>query len=348
MNGVGARAGLLQVTDERKQADLGTGTGRLLITAPTATSVQVAEDAISPFGFKIAGVTSNLTGATVTPSGPPTASTVDLGVTNPSNGDTIKYDFTLPDGSSESITLTATTSATPGPNEFAIGATSAATAANMQTALTASVTKLADTSLTAASAMVAANDFFNIDAANPPQRVLPGPTLATATSLVPGTAANTVSWYTGEAGAGPARATATASVDPTITVSYGTRANEQGIRWVVQNVAALAAMTFSQSDPNAAARNSALTQRVAPALDVPAGTQKIEDIETELAGAQTTMVSATDRHNQTKTTLANMIDHIEGVSNEEVASKIMALQTSLQASLQTTALLLKTSLTNYI
>jgi hypothetical protein len=43
-----------------------------------------------------------------------------------------------------------------------------------------------------------------------------------------------------------------------------------------------------------------------------------------------------------------MIDHIEGVSNEEVASKIMALQTSLQASLQTTALLLKTSLTNYI
>jgi flagellin-like hook-associated protein FlgL len=348
MNGVGARAGLLQVTDERKQADLGTGTGRLLITAPTATSVEVAEDAISPFGFKIAGVTSNLTGATVTPSGPPTASTVDLGVTNPSNGDTIKYDFTLPDGSSESITLTATTSATPGPNEFAIGATSAATAANMQTALTASVTKLADTSLTAASAMVAANDFFNIDAANPPQRVLPGPTLATATSLVPGTAANTVSWYTGEAGAGPARATATASVDPTITVSYGTRANEQGIRWVVQNVAALAAMTFSQSDPNAAARNSALTQRVAPALDVPAGTQKIEDIETELAGAQTTMVSATDRHNQTKTTLANMIDHIEGVSNEEVASKIMALQTSLQASLQTTALLLKTSLTNYI
>jgi flagellar hook-associated protein 3 FlgL len=349
MNGDATRAGLQQVTLERKQADLGTsGLGRLTITAPSTTSVQVAEDAISPFGFKIAGVTSNLTGSTVTPSvGPPAASTVDLGLTNPNNGDTIRYDLKLPDGTSESIKLTATTSATPGPNEFAIGATSALTAGNLQTALTAAVGKLADTSLTAASAMTAADNFFKIDAANPPQRVA-GPPFGTATSLVAGTAANTVSWYTGEAGPDPARGTATASVDPSITVSYGLRANEQGIRWVVQNVAALAAMTFSQSDPNAAARNAALTQRVAPALDPPAGTQKVEDIEADLAGAKTTFTAATDRHNQTKSTLSSMLDQIEGVSNEEVASKILALQTSLQASLQTTSLIYKTNLTNYI
>jgi flagellar hook-associated protein 3 FlgL len=348
MNGDTTRAGLQQVTLERKQADLGTsGLGRLTITAPSTTSVQVAEDAISPFGFKIAGVTSNLTGATVTPSGPPAASTVDLGLTNPNNGDTIRYDLKLPDGTTESIKLTATTSATPGPNEFAIGATSALTAGNLQTALTAAVGKLADTSLTAASAMTAADNFFKIDAANPPQRVA-GPPFGTATSLVAGTAANTVSWYTGEAGPDPARGTATASVDPSITVSYGLRANEQGVRWVVQNVAALAAMTFSQSDPNAAARNAALTQRVAPALDPPAGTQKVEDIEADLAGAKATFTAATDRHNQTKSTLSSMLDQIEGVSNEEVASKILALQTSLQASLQTTSLIYKTNLTNYI
>jgi flagellin-like hook-associated protein FlgL len=350
MNGDGTRAGLLQVTAERKQADLGSsGLGRLVVSIPalSPTTVNVAEDAVSPFGFKLAAVSSNLTGATVTQSGPPNAYAVDLGATNPSSGDTIKYDFTLPDGSSESITLTATTSATPGPNEFAIGATPAATAANLQAALTGAVGKLADTSLTAASAMAASNDFFNIDAAHPPQRVA-GPPFDTATAQVAGTPADTVSWYTGEAGSDPARGTATARVDPSLTVSYGLRANEQGIRWVVQNVAALAAMTFSQSDPNAAARNAALTQRVAPALDPPSGTQKVEDIEADLAGAQTTMASATDRHNRTKTTLADMVDHIEGVSNEEVASKIMALQTSLQASLQTTALLLKTNLVNYI
>ena len=63
------------------------------------------------------------------------------------------------------------------------------------------------------------------------------------------------------------------------------------------------------------------------------GTQKIEDIEAELAGAQTTLAAATDRHQQTKSTLADMLQQIEGVSNEDVAAKIMALQTRLQASL---------------
>src|SRR5712671_6143126 len=67
MNGDGVRAGLKQVTDERKQADLGIdGLGRLAITAPSTTSVKVGEDIVSLFGFKLAGVTSNLTGATVT------------------------------------------------------------------------------------------------------------------------------------------------------------------------------------------------------------------------------------------------------------------------------------------
>jgi flagellin-like hook-associated protein FlgL len=356
MNGDGMRAGLKQVTLERKQADLGAnGLGRLVISSPpvappsSPTAVEVAEDAVSPFGFKIAGVTSNLTGATVTSSGPPATSTVDLGATNPNPGDTIRFDLNLPDGSSESITLTATTSTTPGPNEFTIGATSTATAQNLQTALTASVGKLADTSLTAASALAAPNDFFNIDSANPPRRVAgAGPTFYNATSLTNGTPANTVTWYTGEAGTDPARDTASVRVDPSISIKYGLRANEQGIRWVLQNVAALAAMTFSPTDPNAPARSAALNQRVAPALDVPPGTQKISDIEADLSGAQTNLAAAADRHQQTKSTLQDMIDQIEGISNEEVGAKIMTLQTRLQASLATTSLLYKTTLVNYL
>jgi hypothetical protein len=43
-----------------------------------------------------------------------------------------------------------------------------------------------------------------------------------------------------------------------------------------------------------------------------------------------------------------MLQQIEGVSNEDVAAKIMALQTRLQASLQTTSLLYKTSLVDYL
>ena len=43
-----------------------------------------------------------------------------------------------------------------------------------------------------------------------------------------------------------------------------------------------------------------------------------------------------------------MLEEIEGVSNEEVAAQILALQTRLQASLQTTSLLYQTSLVNYL
>ena len=155
-------------------------------------------------------------------------------------------------------------------------------------------------------------------------------------------------WYTGEDGPTSARSTATAQVDPSISVSYGMRANEQGIRWQVQNLATMAAVTYSPTDPNAPALASELGQRVGANLDVPPGTQKVEDIEAELAGAQSTMVAATDRHAQTKATLQDMLQQIEGVPPEDVAAKILALQTRLQASLQTTSLLYKLSLVNYI
>ena len=348
-SGDGARAGLKQLIDERNQADLGVGgLGRLAITAPTATSVSVAEDAVSPFGFKLAAVSSTLTNAVVTgPSGVPAAFSVDLSAGNPNAGDTIRVQFTLPDGSSENITLTASNASPPGANEFTIGATPNVTAANLQTALTSAVGKLASSSLAAASALAASNDFFNIDAANPPQRV-DGPPFDTATSLIDGTAANTVTWYTGEAGSDPARTTAAARVDQSINVAYGVRANEQGIRWMVQNLAVLAATTFSTSDPDAAARSSALNQRLAPALDVPAGTQKIENIETDLAGAQVSLTAAKSRHQQTSATLSDFLQQLEGVSNEEVGAQFLALQTRLQASLQVTAMLFQTSLVNYL
>lgn len=276
LDGDGARAGLKQLISERNQADLGaSGLGRLVVAAPSATSVSVAEDvAGSVFGFKLAAVSTTMTGATVSaPAGSPPAMSVDLGATNPNAGETVSFAFNLPDGTHQTMTLTATSSATPGPNEFTIGANSAATAANLQAALTSTIGTSACTTLAAASAVKASDEFFSADLNNPPMRVSGSP--ATATSMVAGTAANTVVWYQGEAGSMPARATATARVDETVTTTYGMRANEEGILWMVQNVATLAAMTYLPSDPDAAARSAALNDRVRPALDVPAGTQKI-------------------------------------------------------------------------
>src|SRR5579863_10179591 len=78
LNGNGAQAGLIQVINERQQADLG----------------------VSGLG-QLTGVNSSLTGATVTgPSGPPATVTVTL-ASNPKPGDSIQFQLTLPNGSTQ-------------------------------------------------------------------------------------------------------------------------------------------------------------------------------------------------------------------------------------------------------
>ena len=348
VNGNGARAGLTQLIDERSQADLGAdGLGRLVLGAPTSTSVSVAKDAVSPFGFKLASATSTLSNVTVSgPTGSPASLSIDFGGL-PSDGDKLTLGLTLPDGSSESLTLTATTQSPPGKGQFAIGTTTADTAANLQSALSSAIGDLGSTALKAASAVAASNEFFAGDLNNPPQRVN-GPPFDTATSLTAGTAANTVIWYTGEAGSGSARSTATARIDHSLVVSYGARANEDALRSLVQNVATLAAVSVSASDPNAADFSAALDKRLSDNLQGSSGAQSISDIETELAGAQSSMNNMKSNHQQVTTTLQDMLQQITGVSNEDIGSKLLALQTRMQAAMQTTSMIYQTSLVNYL
>jgi hypothetical protein len=432
--------------------------------------VKVAEDvAGSPFGLKIAAVSSTLTGATVTgPSGSPVSFSVDLGGTNPNNGDTLTVQFTLPDGSTEQVALTAS-SATPLPaGSFAIDPNSPAnTASNLNSALNSAIGTLANTSLVAASAMAAGDNFFNtagsaigvpknsqlpapisaatqlsgpaasnaiapgfaagdtitvngtpitfvasgatgnqlnitdsvqtllakIDSitgtgtpstitggvialhggdgdalavsssntaafaalgfsgtasANPAPLRVNGPPFATATNLVGGTSANTVSWYTGEVGTDSARGTAIARIDQSITVQYGARANEQALRYQLQNIAVYAAVTTNANNPNSKAQVNALQQRISANLAPQTGQQSIEDMQAEFAGAQTAIKASTDRQTQLKGMAQTMLDQIEGINQDEVATKILALQTSLQASYQTTSMLYQTTLTKYL
>jgi flagellin-like hook-associated protein FlgL len=367
LNGNGAAiAGLKQVIAERQSADVGTsGLGRVIISPGlTPTSVQVGEDfaanpaaippvPASPFGLKLSAISTTIAGATViqpTPTPPaavppsPLAMSVDLGATNPQDGNSVKFTFKLPDGTSEDIVLTAS-SATPTPaNSFAIGTTSTATATNLNTALTTAVTALANGPLAAASAVQAGNEFFG----QPPMRVNGRAPFGAATALVAGTAANTVIWYNGETGTDPARGTAVARVDQGITVQYGARANEQALQTQLQNVAVFAAVTTKTTDINASGKIAALNQRIAQNLAVIPGTQKIQDIQADFAGAQASIKSTTDRQNQSKAISQTLLDSIEGIDNNEVATKILALQTALQASYQTTSQLYKMSLVKFI
>ncbi len=183
-------------------------------------------------------------------------------------------------------------------------------------------------------------------AANPPQRVSGSP--LTATAMTAGTTSNTVIWYTGDADRDPARSTATARIDPTLTVSYGARANEDGIVGVLKNVALLAAANYSPTDANATARSTALNHRVSTNLDSSGGVQSTIGMQAQLVGVQASLKSAKDRHAQASATLGDFLQQITGVTNEDVGAQILTLQTRLQASMQTTAMLFQTSLVNYL
>jgi len=78
------------------------------------------------------------------------------------------------------------------------------------------------------------------------------------------------------------------------------------------------------------------------------GQQTISDIQTDFATAQLTMKDAQARQTQAQTALQNLISNTEGISQDQVAAEIMSLQTSLQASYQTTAMLSQLSLVKYL
>lgn len=317
-------------------------------SARPSNTVGLAEETpATVFGFKLAAISTTSAGITVAgPTGTPAGVTVNLQA-QPAEGDQVKLSFTLPDGTTEAIALTATTANPPGPNAFTIGTSLAATTANFQSALNGAVGTLAQTSLTAASAIAAANNFFDVGAGQPPMRVA-GPPFDTATGLVAGTPANTVTWYTGEMGTDSARGTAVAMVDNSLTVAYGARANEQGLTNTLKNIAVFASMTYSATDANAQNRYFAVNQRVNANLAGTNGQQQLSDISAELAFAQSTMKNAQDSENQRNVTLTNFLQGIEQADPTEVASQMLAVQTQLQASLQTTSMLFKLSIVNYI
>jgi flagellin-like hook-associated protein FlgL len=120
------------------------------------------------------------------------------------------------------------------------------------------------------------------------------------------------------------------------------------LRLAVQNIAVFAAATFDASDPNASDAYTALGPRVGSALDGAPNEQKVSDISAQIAGAQQAFDAAKTRHRQTSDMLTDLLQNVEGVSQEEVGAQILSLQTSLQASLQTTALLSRMSLVNFL
>jgi flagellar hook-associated protein 3 FlgL len=116
----------------------------------------------------------------------------------------------------------------------------------------------------------------------------------------------------------------------------------------LQAIAAFAAFTVSPSNANASAQVSAMSASVAQALATQPNQQSIQDIQTDLANAQTTISTASALQTQTQSSLQNIVSQVETVSPDEVASQLLALQTSLQASYQTTSMLSQLSLVKFL
>jgi hypothetical protein len=252
--------------------------------------------------------------------------------------------------------MTATATAAPG-DAFAIGVTPADTAANLRTKLEERLAVLAETKLAAASATQASREFFDLDASRVPQRVAgyttvgePArtTTLATATGVVDAQTTDTVFWYRGDLDTTTARDSAMARIDQSITISYGAQANEESIRNVLASIGAFAAVEFDPADPRARDRHAALADRAASGLVSSPGRPRVDAMIVELTTAQVSMKAAKDRHTMARGSMLTMLDEIKGVDTQEVAATILSLQTRLQASYQTTAILSRLSLVQYL
>ena len=116
----------------------------------------------------------------------------------------------------------------------------------------------------------------------------------------------------------------------------------------MQNVATLAAVTISSTDPKGVELSQALNTRLTAGLNGQPGEQKLADIQTDLGGAQVSIKAAQSRHQQQNSTLQEFLTQIEGVNDAEVGTQILTLQTRLQASMQVTSMMYQTSLVNYL
>lgn len=349
LEGTGAKDGFYTIADERRQADLGADLrGRVTLSQPSASEVNLAEDGTHPFGFKIAGVNGSLTGVTVTgPAGAPAALNLDVTANSLQDGERLTISLTLPDGSARDIQLTARSGAASEAGEFEIGATADATASNILAALDAEVLRQADTELKAASAFAAADNFFNYDAANPPQRVN-GPPYDSATGLVDATTADTVFWYQGEMASDDPRVSQTVKVDDYISVEYGARADEEALRNALQNLAVASYDTYNTGDANANDRYNAVRERVTANLANVPNRQSVDHMLAEVSAASSVIASTSERHNSHSSLLTQFSEDIRHADIYEVSAQILDLQTRLQATYQSMSTLSQLSLVNYI
>jgi len=300
-------------------------------------------------------------GVTATFTGGAAASTSLTVNGTPNDGDTVTVTLGLRDGKTTTVTLTARTKADANdPSVFVIGSTPDETATNLQAALSTTVQTSAATTLSASSAVLAAKDFF---AGTKSDAFAPRRVDTTHGGFLSNAAGKTVIWYKGDESLADPRGTATAQVSAGLSIDMGAQANESGIRNAITGIAVLAseqfASTQSLSDTTLSAadrtlalnernRYTAMTDRVTALFKPAQDDQGINQVATELSLASAQINNAKSQNGAVRAQLQNTLDGTMLVSTEEVATKLLSVQSQLQASYQVTSMLSKLSLVNYM
>ncbi len=326
------------------------GDDTFAIGADAATSAQNLTAALADKSFTgkavVGAQSANPPGAAVALSGgTPASASVTVG-TGLAAGDSLQVTVGLRDGTSKTLSLTAGDGTRAG--SFAIGATPAATAANLSAALATALDSTARTDLAASSAVRAANDFF-AGSSSPglnPRRVATDAD-GNATGFVADPSGRTVIWYKGDDTSADPRRTATVPVSRDQSVGIGVQANEAAFRATLSGLAVLATTSFGGTETDTP-RFDAYSARVQAQLRPGDGQPAVQGIASELSLASVQIATQKTQNTATKSMLEKTVDGVETVSTEETAAKLLSLQNQLQASYQATSMLSKLSLTNYL
>ncbi|WP_108462463.1 hypothetical protein [Devosia naphthalenivorans] len=360
--------------------------GRLQLPTPASDTVSLSEDGDHVFGLKLSNATTTASSSAIVITPPDVnASPATLNVQfvgQPTPGQSIAIGLTLPDGNETQVTLTASSDSSSAPGSFLVSDDLDEMAANFAAALKTGLEVVTQTELKAGSTFAAANDFFNESGI--PKLPLGDP----ATELEDDTTGLAIRWYTGDTAANPRATVSsniddTARVNygmqanesgflrlirSQAALAISEYPSEEAVRskdmYEDLRLAAMALPEGADRDVKLAEYNAAVTadyrlstgffdgmaKRQQSELSESHNTEtgSIEIITMEIGLAQGTLQSATTRHTDYKAQLDNLLSDIETVSKEDVAMEILALQTRLQASFQTTAMVSQLSLVNFL
>jgi flagellin-like hook-associated protein FlgL len=314
----------------------------------TNLEFRLDDPAFAGFGFSLSslrydqatggtGVVTPIGVADPPPAGPDTVPAIILDTSTVTFHDEQTFRLILngPDGQEIEIALTATDDISDDRTDrFFMGANPEVA---LRQAMTQALEEEATTTLVASSAQQAANEFFD----HPPRLVRFDAGSGTW-GTVEDQAESVVRWYRGETDGDP-RTGIRAKVDDGVVMDYGIRADEAPLADSLKQLAVMAATEYDAATSDAframAERSSTLLSDAAERVRGLLG-----EHGTRMALAQ----SFKERHEATEALATKQLNDVENASMQEVASRILTLETQLNASFELTSRSQNLNLTRFL